>query len=135
MGDLIEAFPRLKKNTFELVFGSPKQSDLRTVKDLSIWHTSRRAAADHVAGLGNNSKVVTMKRRNPKMWMLDTLTLLVHAKGDTVAYANVNIGPVPLPSFPTTLTIEGDTKTLEFGFSRFQFPDIPDEFKLYMLEG
>eukprot|EP01083_Nonionella_stella_P277595 943666_1 len=76
-----------------------------------------------------------MRRLHSDMWMLDTLTLLVFNGFRAVAYAKVNIEPVPLPSFRTTLVTDDDTKKLVVGFSPFHFPDIPAEFKLYMVKG
>eukprot|EP01083_Nonionella_stella_P278120 945681_1 len=104
MGTLLEEFPTLKENRFDMVFGSPVQADLRTVQDLTDWHNNNDGWAaifdpkNHEAGLGNNSNAVTMTRRNPEMWLLNTLTLLVFNDDRAVAYAKVNIDPVPLPS-------------------------------------
>eukprot|EP01083_Nonionella_stella_P074485 202079_1 len=166
MGDLLEEYPNLKKHAFDLVFGSPKQSDLRTVKDLALWKDKKDNLLDwhhekyddhrwaaklypkqdeyHVAELEDNSKVVTMTHRNHEVWLLDSLTLLVFSRkkwwAHAVAYAKVNIDPVPLASFDTKLTIEGDTKKLALDrsdqISPTFFPYIPEEseFKLYMVK-
>eukprot|EP01083_Nonionella_stella_P074482 202074_1 len=162
MGDLLEEYPNLKKHAFDLVFGSPKQSDLRTVKDLALWKDKKDNLLDwhhekyddhrwaaklypkqdeyHVAELEDNSKVVTMTHRNHEVWLLDSLTLLVFSRkkwwAHAVAYAKVNIDPVPLASFDTKLTIEGDTKKLVLDFSQHRkFQYIPKEFTLYMVKG
>eukprot|EP01083_Nonionella_stella_P074483 202075_1 len=153
MGELLEKFPNLRNSHFQLVYGSPKQADLRTTKDLSDWKINSdwpykfgRLAANrhsqyydedhHAAGLENNSNVVNMSREFTKIWMLDTLTLLVCNGDDAVAYAKVNIDPVPLPRFGTTLVTNGDAKKLVVaGLSGFHFPYIPEEFKLYMVKG
>eukprot|EP01083_Nonionella_stella_P300672 1027744_1 len=82
-----------------------------------------------------------MTRPDRYVCLLNSLTLLVCKRGKmwwthAIAYATVNIDPVPLVSVDTKLAIEGDTKKLVLDFSQHRkFQYIPKEFTLYMVKG
>eukprot|EP01083_Nonionella_stella_P291975 993288_1 len=138
MGKLLKEWPldlSSKKYEIYLCHGSPTPTNLLTSQTFADWgedlgYLPYAAFLRHPV---SKSDVQTFARRWDHAWRLGPLVLVVYEDTVAVAYATVDVGPLPIDKFVPKYV--GEKKLEIYDQPSHYFPVVTEDFALYITEG